>query len=68
MPYEQKTNPNGPITVKIDSDIIVKKYGENNYTVIYGLQVMSGLRYGSACGEVGKAIIHRLTCEGKFDE
>lgn len=34
------------------------------FTVIYGLQEQSGLRYETACTEIGRCILHMLCCDG----
>lgn len=41
---------------------------KHRYTVVYGKQERSGLTYANAALELGLAMMHALTCEGKFDE
>jgi hypothetical protein len=41
--------------------------GIDSFTVEYGKQVHSGLSYGAACTELGQAIMHALSCDGKVD-
>lgn len=41
---------------------------KHRYTVVYGKQERSSLTYANAAHELGLAIMHALTCEGKFDE
>jgi len=43
------------------------QYGKDNFEVIYGLQVDSGLTYGRAAAKLGAAIMHSLACEQKLD-
>lgn len=41
--------------------------GRDNFTVEYGKQIRSQLTYGAACTELGAAIMHALSCDGKVD-
>jgi hypothetical protein len=41
--------------------------GPDDFTVIYGKQVRTGLTYARAASEYGEAIFHALACDGKLD-
>lgn len=41
--------------------------GADKYTVRYGLQLDTELRYEHAAAKLGQAIMHALTCEGKME-
>jgi hypothetical protein len=41
--------------------------GVDSFTVEYGKQIKKRLSYGDACSELGQAIMHALSCEGKVD-
>lgn len=41
--------------------------GVDNFTVEYGKQVRSGMNYAEAASELGKCIMHALSCDGKVD-
>lgn len=41
--------------------------GFDSFTVIYGLQVKTGLSYGEACAELGACIMHNQACNGRID-
>ena len=47
--------------------IKLEQIGRDNFTVTYGAQVDSRLRYGEAAAKYGQAIMHALACEGRLD-
>jgi len=47
--------------------VTLEQTGIDRFTVTYGKQVKSGLRYGQAATELGACIMHALACDGKLD-
>lgn len=47
--------------------IELQQTGFDRFTVVYGLQVKSGLDYASAAAELGECIMHMQACEGMLD-
>ena len=41
--------------------------GRGRFTVEYGVQVLNDLTYGEACKELGRSIMHALSCDGRVD-
>jgi hypothetical protein len=52
---------------EFDYDIVLKQTGKDRFTVLYGMQVDSGLDYCEAAAKIGQAILHALCCQGKMD-
>lgn len=52
---------------KAQSMIELQQTGFNRFSVVYGLQVKSGLNYGAAAAELGECLMHFQACEGKLD-
>lgn len=50
-----------------DLDIALKQAGKDNFTVIYGKQVVGNLPYSQAATELGVCIMHALACDSKLD-
>ena len=49
------------------SDITMTQQGRDMFTVRYGKQVRTKLRYSEAATELGSCIMHFLACEGRLD-
>ena len=47
--------------------IELQQTGLDSFTVVYGLQVRTGLDYGQAAEELGKCLMHHQSCEGTID-
>ena len=47
--------------------IELQQKGFDKFTVVYGLQVKSGLTYAQAANELGAAIMHMQSCNGWLD-
>lgn len=47
--------------------VTVKQHKNKSFTVIYGLQVKTGLDYTQAAHELGACLFHALACESKLD-
>jgi hypothetical protein len=43
------------------------QFGRDDFTVVYGLQIKSGLNYTDAAYEFGCCVMHALACDGKLD-
>ncbi len=47
--------------------IELHQMGRDNFMVVYGASAKAGLTYDRAATELGAAILHALSCEGKID-
>lgn len=47
--------------------IELQQTGFDRFTVVYGLQVKTGLSYAQAATELGGCIMHMQACEGQLD-
>ena len=47
--------------------IKLEQSGIDRFTVTYWLQVETGLSYAVAAKQLGEAIMHALSCDGKVD-
>lgn len=55
--------------LELDSfNIELIQTGKNRFKVIYGLQVKEDLSYNQAATELGRSILHCLSCDGKIQE
>ncbi len=54
---------NNTLDPKAPAWVAMVQTGCNKFTVIYGLQVKSGLDYTQAAFELGKCLMHHLACE-----
>lgn len=43
------------------------QFGNDYFAVSYGAQYNASLTYKEAADELGRSIMHSLTCEGKID-
>ena len=55
------------LKAKAESMIELQQTGIDKFTVVYGLQVKSGLSYARAAHELGECIMHFQSCEGTID-
>lgn len=42
-------------------------YRGGSWAVVYGLQVKEGLSRADAASELGKCVMHSMSCDGAFD-
>lgn len=54
-------------TTEFDYPITLKMGANGLFQVIYGKQVTKDLSYSEACRNLGEAMLHALTLEGKTD-
>lgn len=47
--------------------IKLQQHGRDSFRVVYGKSVKDRLTYGKAATELGAAIMHALSCEGRVD-
>lgn len=47
--------------------IELQQTGFNRFTVVYGLQIKTGLTYAGAAAELGACIMHMQACDGHLD-
>jgi len=47
--------------------IELQQTGFDRFTVVYGLQVKTGMNYAQAALELGECVMHMQACEGLLD-
>lgn len=47
--------------------VSLQQRGPDDFAVRYGKQVKAGLRYSTACHELGACLMHQLACNGEID-
>jgi hypothetical protein len=53
--------------IVLEARHLSRDFRRREYRVTYGKQVRADLLYQRACLELGAAIMHALSCEGKLD-